>query len=291
MKKCVFLSMDSFDGFVVSDHFLFEPMKQKGWDVQEISWRAKDVNWSDYDVVVVRSTWDYMKDKEAFLKVLEEIDQSDAHLENSLDILGWNIEKTYLKEVEERGVACIPTLWCERFDIAQEDTFFDRLGVDEIVIKPILSAGARDTFRIKVGEFSGVVSALQDAFSDRAFMVQPFLKEIIDPGEFSLFYFGGEHSHTIQKKPKENDYRVQEEHGGILSKVDPDVDMLAVAEKALALMDEMPLYARVDLVPYDGAYRLMELELIEPSLYFDQDEEAAPRFADVFDRWMRSKLA
>ncbi len=225
-----------------------------------------------------------MKDKEAFLKVLEEIEASKTRLDNGLDIVKWNIEKTYLKEMEEKGVPCIPTLWRDRFDV--EDNFFKALGVDEIVIKPILSAGAQDTFRIKADGFKEVVPSLQKIFSDRAFMVQPFLKEIIDPGEFSLFYFGGEFSHVIQKKPMENDYRVQEEHGGILTKVEPEPEMLTAAEKALQVIGKTLLYARVDLIFYQGQYRLMELELIEPSLYFDMDETAAPRFAEVFDRWM-----
>ncbi len=284
MKQCVFLTMDSLEGYCCYDNLLHKPMNQLGWNVEEISWRAVGVNWDAYDVVLIRSPWDYMFDPDKFISVLEKIDQSKAHLENSLNIAKWNIEKTYLRDMEERGMQCIPTLWRDSFDIDDARGFFKALGVDEIIIKPVLSAGAKNTYRLTIKEFEEHLPVLQSDFSSRAFMVQPFLSSIIDPGEYSLFYFGGEYSHAIQKKPKENDFRVQEEHGGILSKIKPDAELLASAEKALSLIGEMPFYARIDLVPYNGKPALMELELIEPSLYFNLDDEAPMRFAKALDR-------
>lgn len=288
MKTCVFLTMDSLDDYCCYDHLLYAPMNELGWNVEEISWRAEGVDWGQYDVVLIRSPWDYMFDPDGFIKVLEDIDKSGAHLENSLNIAKWNIEKTYLKDMEKKGVPCIPTLWRDRFDAEDGRSFFDALGVDEIIIKPVLSAGAKNTYRLHVSVFEEKTEVLQSDFSSRAFMVQPFLESIIDPGEYSLFYFGGEYSHAIQKKPKENDFRVQEEHGGILSKIDPDAGLLDSASQALGFLDEVPLYARIDLVPYKDKSVLIEMELIEPSLYFNLDEDAPMRFARAFDMRMRA---
>ncbi len=289
MKKCAFLTMDSLDGFCCYDHLLHEPMKESGWDVEEISWCSNGVSWDAYEVVLIRSPWDYMEAPKQFLKVLEEIDGSKARLENSLNIVKWNIEKTYLRDLEQRGVPSIPTLWNDRFVEAEARSFFDQLNVGEIIIKPTLGAGAQNTYRLGVEKFEDSLSILRSDYVDRAFMVQPFISEIIDPGEFSLFYFAGELSHAIQKKPKAGDFRVQEEHGGVLSKIEPDADMLSCASCALELIGEMPLYARVDLVPYRGQLVLMEIELIEPSLYFNLDAEAPGRFVKAFDRWMSEK--
>ncbi len=112
-------------------------------------------------------------------------------------------------------------------------------------------------------------------------MAQPFLPAVTSEGEFSLFYFGGEHSHTILKTPMAGDFRVQEEHGGFIRAVETEPALRDAADAALRAIGEMSLYARADFVrKNDGSgFWLMELELIEPSLYFRTDSEAAARFA------------
>ena len=118
-------------------------------------------------------------------------------------------------------------------------------------------------------------------------MVQPFMPNIVSEGEFSLFYFGGEYSHTILKTPKPKDFRVQEEHGGIIKAVQPTDKLLKAGQKVFEFIAPKPLYARIDFVR-DAAddFALMELELIEPALYFRMDEESPKRFAKIFDGWM-----
>ncbi|MCJ7552867.1 MAG: hypothetical protein MUO34_03185, partial [Ignavibacteriaceae bacterium] len=129
---------------------------------------------------------------------------------------------------------------------------------------------------------------LQSIFENRDYMVQPFMKNIIDEGEYSLFYFGGKYSHAISKTPKESDFRVQEEHGGIIKLVKPSTEQLLHAENSLNKINPLPLYARIDLVRTpDDQFALMELELIEPSLYFNMDIESPKRFAEIFNQWMK----
>ena len=122
---------------------------------------------------------------------------------------------------------------------------------------------------------------IETYYADTPFMMQPFVPSIVTEGEFSLTFFNGEFSHAILKTPKAHDFRVQEEHGGILQCVHPEPDLQGVGDMVMRALGDMPLYARADFVraPQGQGFWLMELELIEPSLYFRLDEQAPHRFA------------
>ncbi len=288
MKKCAFLSMDSLEDFDCYDHLLFEPLAERGWSVEEISWRNKQVNWGQFEAVVVRSPWDYQKDPEAFFDVLQKIDESSARLENKLDLIKWNIDKTYLRDLEHKGIEIVPSIWEETFSLNRYQEFFDELKAEEIIIKPTVSAGADDTFRIQQKDSERYTHQLTDLFHQRPFIVQPFMPNIIEEGEFSLFYFGDRYSHTILKTPEQDDFRVQEEHGGRLKKVTPETALQTLGKQILDQIEPEPLYTRIDFVrTAKNTFALMELELIEPSLYFNMDPESPGRFAEVFDDWMK----
>lgn len=281
-RRCCFLSMDSLEGYVSDDELAIEPLAELGWAVDTISWRTQAVNWSDYDVVVIRTTWDYQRYPDAFLQTLEHISGSSAHLENSIDIVKWNLSKEYLRELAERGVPVVPTLWDQSYDESSFDGWLDDLNADELIVKPVVSATAERTYRLRKYD-----EALEEDFSGRGFMVQPFMPSVVSEGEYSLFYFNGEFSHAIVKRPQTGDFRVQEEHGGIITAIAPDDYLLQAGHKAVMHIDPTPLYARVDLIRGpDGRLLLMELELIEPALYFRMDDEAPSRFANALDERM-----
>jgi len=290
MPRCAFLTMDSLDEFEVYDDLLIKPLSQLGWSVDMVSWRNRQVDWNTFESVIIRSPWDYQQDAQLFMQVLEEIDQSSARLENPLDLVKWNIDKTYLRELEQEGILIVPTLWGRRLEAEQLDKAFEQLDTRELVIKPTVSANADDTFRVKQEVKLQTKREMLRTFYDRAYMIQPFMKSIVTEGEFSLFYFGGEYSHTILKTPGKGDFRVQEEHGGILASVEPETKLLKRAQQTMARLQPEPLYARADYVrTEDDDFALMELELIEPSLYFNMDPESPRRFARIFDRWMKEK--
>jgi len=290
MPRCAFLTMDSLDEFEVYDDLLIKPLSQLGWSVDMVSWRNRQVDWNTFEAVIIRSPWDYQQDAQLFMQVLEEIDQSSARLENPLDLVKWNIDKTYLRELEQEGILIVPTLWGRRLEAEQLDKAFEQLDTRELVLKPTVSANADDTFRVKQEVKLRIKKEMLRTFYDRAYMIQPFMKSIVTEGEFSLFYFGGEYSHTILKTPAKGDFRVQEEHGGILASVEPETKLLKRAQQTMARLQPEPLYARADYVrTEDDDFALMELELIEPSLYFNMDPESPRRFARIFDRWMKEK--
>ena len=297
MKHCAILTMDNLSDFECYDNLLDEPLKQLGWQTQLVSWRSQKVNWQQFDAVIIRSPWDYQDDASAFISVLETIDNSNALLLNSLATVRWNIDKVYLQSLTEHGVTIVPTLWSENFIGEKLTGYFAHFDCQQLVIKPRISANADNTFWLKKATAEQSITELETVFSQDNFMVQPFIESVISEGEFSLFYFNGEYSHAILKTPKADDFRVQEEHGGRLQKIIPEQVLLAQAEHALAviakLTGEMPLYARLDFVRVSDdeacePFALMEAELIEPSLYFNMDNQAAQRFANAFVKRMNT---
>src|SRR5262249_46918074 len=151
----------------------------------------------------------------AFLRVLEEIERSGAPLFNPLDLVRWNIHKTYLRDLAERGVPIVPTIFGERLDAAELAALIAEIGGDEVVIKPVIGLNAHGVFRIDALGAQKPPLELSFHYGEQAFMAQPFLSQVVNEGEFSLFYFNGKLSHTILKTPKADDFRVQEEHGGV----------------------------------------------------------------------------
>ncbi|MDP7593622.1 MAG: hypothetical protein QF552_13185 [Litorilituus sp.] len=295
MKSCAILTMDNLSDFECYDNLLIPPLAELGWQTELISWRANNINWQCYDAVIIRSPWDYQDDASAFISVLEQIEQSSAVLLNSLTTVKWNIDKVYLKSLAQRHVNIVSTLWCSKFRAEKLNTFFKHFNCQQLVIKPRISANADNTFWLHQNTAENVTEQLLSVFGESEFMVQPFIESVISEGEFSLFYFNGSYSHAILKTPKENDFRVQEEHGGRLKSIEPEADLLSQAQETLLAVGqqvgEMPLYARLDFVravslDKSQQFALMEAELIEPSLYFNMDDKAAQRFAKAFNERM-----
>ncbi|GAC15495.1 ATP-grasp domain-containing protein [Aliiglaciecola lipolytica] len=282
MRKLAILSTDDLEDFFVYDHLAYEPLLKLGWQADEVSWHADNIDWNDYEVVVIRSTWDYQSKADEFVEVLEKIHSSTAKLENSLALVKWNINKDYLRDLNDKGVGIVPTKWCYTFDFEEIKGAFEYFGCREIVIKPLVSANADYTYRLTLDAVLAEEQGLSEVFSTRGYMIQPFIKSVVNEGEYSLFYFNGKFSHCIVKVPKHNDFRVQEEHGGQLRSVEAEEPLLETANEVVAALPELPLYARIDLVKYKDRYVTMEVELIEPSLYFNMDASSAERFAQEF---------
>jgi glutathione synthase/RimK-type ligase-like ATP-grasp enzyme len=278
MKRCCFLSMDDMAGYVSDDELAIEPLTSLGWHVETVSWRETGVDWGRFDLVVIRTTWDYQKYPDEFIATLERIDTA-TRLENSLDVVRWNLDKRYLRELDSQGVRIVPTIWDGVYDKSSFDQWLAELETDEVIIKPTVSATAQNTFRLT--HFDEELTAI---FEQRPFIVQPFLRTVIDEGEYSLFFFKSELSHTILKSPKLGDFRVQEEHGGLITETQPSEKLLDAAQRVIRAIDQGLLYARVDLVrDHDDEFALMELELIEPALYLRMNADAPQRFAVAID--------
>ena len=280
-RRLAFLTMDSLDAFVTYDALAVPPLEALGWSVDDVPWRA-DVDWACYAAVVIRSPWDYQDAPGDFLRALERISAA-TRLENGLDVVRWNLDKRYLRDLEARGVPIVPTRWLDAVDPDGLAGLFDEVGADEVVVKPTVSANADGTFRLRPGDDPRPAA---EALAGRAVLAQPFVPSVVEEGEYSVFAFGGDVSHTILKTPADGDFRVQEEHGGRIRGVEPDAGLRAAADAALAAVEAEVgslLYARADLVRWDGGWAVMEMELIEPSLYFPYGAGSAERFAAALD--------
>ncbi|QHJ11936.1 Cycloserine biosynthesis protein DcsG [Paraglaciecola mesophila] len=282
MKRCAFLSTDNLEGYFVYDELLYAPLKQVGWHVDAVSWHDSNIDWNSFDVVVVRSTWDYQQHAREFMQCLRRIEDSRAVLANSLRLLTWNISKEYLKDIASQGISIVPTIWLDAFDLAQVSAGFEHFSCEKLVLKPCVSANADDTYLLDREQLLNQAKNLKVVFDDRAFMVQPFIEAVVTQGEYSLFYFNGHFSHAILKQPEQGDFRVQEEHGGRLQAVEPDEEMLTQARHTMASLPDDALYVRIDLLRYKKEYVVIEIELIEPSLYFNMDERSPANFVEAF---------
>ena len=286
MKSLAFLSMADLAGYVIDDELAVAPLAALGYAVESVPWR-EPTDWDRFAAVVVRTPWDYPESPLAFVEVLEAIENSSAQLANPLPLIRWNLNKTYLRDLERRGVTIVPTAWSERYDRAALMACFDRFSTHELVVKPVVGANAEGTFRIAPNMSDDDLAPIQRRFAQRPYMTQPLIRSVLDVGEFSLFFLGGEFSHAILKKPASGDFRVQEEHGGEITAHTPEPRLRAYADQLLATVEPAPLYARADVVrAEDGAYLLMELEVIEPSLYLRMDPQAPERFAKAIATWL-----
>ncbi|WP_421861207.1 ATP-grasp domain-containing protein [Oceanicaulis sp.] len=243
---------------------------------------------SVYDGFMVGTVWDYPPKLQLFLDTLDRLHEI-APVYNSPTLVRWNIEKTYLKALDEAGAPSIPTLWADKADADAVQAGFDRFGGDKIVVKPLVGGGAWRQALIKKGE----ALPAADDLPLGACLIQPFLPGVPEEGEYSMIFFGGRFSHALNKRPKSGDYRVQSLYGASEMLWEPSDADLALAREVLSAARKITgedefLYARVDMVRgQDGGLVVMELEIIEPYLYPEQ----GPDMGAVFVEALKEKLA
>jgi glutathione synthase/RimK-type ligase-like ATP-grasp enzyme len=277
--QCAFLVRDA---IVPDDALAAGRLRALGWEVVAVPWRQPAVDWRAFDLVVIRSTWDYHLAPDAYLAVLATV-AGQTRLANPFDMVSWNSRKTYLKDLAARGVPIVPTVYRDRGVDADVAGLFRDLKTDALILKPVVGASASGTRLLRCGDRTSPASSL----NDEQHLIQPLVRSVLTEGEYSVFFFGGRYSHTVLKTPGRGDFRVQEEHGGRTVPAPPDLRLLEAAERAMEALESRPLYARVDLVraPDGEAFWLMELELIEPVLYLGMDIGAPERLACAIVEW------
>lgn len=250
-------------------------LRAAGCMVEPIVWtEAGDV--SGYDVVMPLVAWGYHLQYERWLELLARAEEERWPMVNPPALLRWNSDKEYLAELADRGVSTVPTLAVEACSDADIEEARRRFASDWLVIKPPVSAGASGTHRL------GPNDDLPPECVRKAMIIQPLIEEISRTGEYSLMMFDGEYSHTVVKRPRTGDFRVQPHLGGVTlpSSAPPGAERLA--RQALAAAPAHATYARVDIIPDDeGTLRIMELELIEPALFLDHSQDGGRSFTNA----------
>lgn len=265
------------------DILLFDELRRRGHAIDPLIWGDTLPTRGSLDMVLQRSPWDYMRDQRAYLDWIQAIVQAGIPVENSYEITAWNIDKHYLRDMKERGVCTVPTIYHEPSSTALLREVMEKQGWSEMVIKPAVSAAARDTFRLNQQEAEAFQSRFDSLQQGRVFMLQPFVQEVLTEGEWSLVFVEGEYTHAVRKRAKEGDYRVQDDHGGAVFFDSPSEALVAQAQRAVTAIPESLLYARVDGIEVNGEFWLVELELIEPELFLRAEPNAVRKMADAIE--------
>lgn len=250
----------------------------RGINFDVVYWDEMDLASRGYDLAIIRTCWDYTERADQFVDALITHERHGLRVLNSSEVVRWNSRKTYLKEL---GPSAIETVWADKADEATIERAFDTLG-DEIVVKPQVGAGSVSTVRLKRGAWS---AADLSAGPPGAAMIQPFLRAIATEGERSLFWFGGQFSHAIRKVPASGDWLANVPGKTDFRAEAAPTAAMAAAEAARARAPKDLLYVRIDLVKAnDGSWRVIEIEAIEPYLFFDFAPEGAGFFVDAIAR-------
>lgn len=248
-------------------------LRASGVSTDVVSWDEKR-DWTAYRLVVIRSPWDYFDRVAQFCEWAAGVDRATT-LVNPADVVRWNSHKGYLVELHAHGVPTVPTRLIPAPSVDVDEQLAE-CPWDEVVVKPAVDGGARAAIRARrdSGEARAHVERLARSGD---VIVQPFVPGIA-AGERSLVFLGGALSHAVRKVPAAGDYRVQRLHGGTESEHHPDSVELRVALSAMQLAPGRLTYARVDLVDWEGVPSLIELEVIEPDLFFRGSSERLDRF-------------
>lgn len=280
MKKIAILICEKYDQFPASsdNNILFSELKKIKLEYDLVIWDRPHINWEQYSFVLIRATWDYSYGKRnKLLETLDSIANKGIPIFNSPHLVRWNSTKRYLLDLQQKGVNIIKTLIVTPDNFVGLNTFIEQNSSAEYILKPLISGGARNTYRVARKDIS---STLKFHFQkNEDVIIQPFMSTIAN-GEWSLIYFQNNYSHAVLSKPADGDFRVQIKHGGKVRAAQPTEAMLQESKKILSLLkQDIPLYARIDFICEDDRLYLMELELIEPILFFSWSPSAATRFA------------
>ncbi|WP_338446308.1 hypothetical protein V5F89_00450 [Pelagerythrobacter marensis] len=248
----------------------------RGMDLVEIDWRAPVDRFAPFDAVLIGTSWDYQDRADAFLARLEDLEARGVKVHNPPAAVRWNLDKWYLRELEEAGATIVPTIWEDNPGRAEVAAAMDAFATDRVVVKRRIGAGGE-------GQHSFTRETLPDSgwTMGRAAMIQPFLPAILEEGEFTFVFVEGAFSHAVNKRAAKGEYRIQSLFGGTEALYFPGAEDLARAAEVLAALpfDDL-LYTRIDMVRLpSGELAVMEAELIEPYLYPEQGPELGERLA------------
>ncbi len=244
-------------------------------------WNDTNFNWSSTKSAIFRSTWDYFDQFSNFRNWLELV-KKQCYLINPYGQINWNLDKHYLLDLQKLDLPIVESIFVSKKRQLDLVTISKSKNWKDIVIKPTISGAARHTYHLKNDEIKKFQDKWISLTNNEDFMVQEFQKNILSSGEIAVMLFGGEYSHSVLKKAKKGDFRVQDDFGGSVEKINPSLEIIELAEKTVKSLKTLPLYARVDII-FDNVNNpvISELELIEPELWFRFKEESAYKLAEI----------
>ena len=294
LNAAKFINPDKDDWYVQQireeDKLVQDELEKLGLSVKRVAWDDKDFDWSGVRLVVIRAAWDYFERYEEFLLWLEETEKKTQIL-NSPGLVRWNLDKHYIGDLQGAGINTTPTIFIEQGDKIKLSSLFNIVSYDDAILKPAIGGGAYHTYRINPENCKDLEDTFQELIADNAMLLQPFQKNILKDGEASHMLFDGKYTHSVIKKAKEGDFRVQDDWGGTVKSYNASAEEVAFAEDVINKMNPKPAYARVDVVKDNsGKLSVVELELVEPELWFRVHPPAAKEFAAVIEQNLKVLL-
>jgi len=292
-SRVALITYSGVPAITTDDRLLRDALVARGAEVDARPWDTR-ADWSSYHRLVLRSCWNFHHRPQEFLLWVDEVkERHDGSLRNAPALVRWSVDKRYLQDLDANGVAIVPTIWVKagEGEVPNLDALIAAQGwTGGAVVKPAISATAHETWRVAADDGGSHQTRFEAllAKSSSGVMVQPFLPEIQEDGEWSLIFLGGDFSHAVVKRPADGDFRVQHDFGGTVERREPTDSLirearavLQAAARATSTRVEEILYARVDGIVRNAGLLLMELEVIEPVLFFSHAPGAAARMAEL----------
>lgn len=269
------------DQVLLEDKLVQKALEAKGLRVIRKDWACKNFDWTNVRYALFRTTWDYFDRYDDFFAWFKQTQKTLTFI-NSPEIIYWNLDKHYLRDLNRKGVNIPKTVFIEKGETISLEQLFVNQGWNRSILKPAIGGAARETYLIESSNSHSHETKFQDLISSEAMLFQEFQKNIQERGEMSLMMIDGNYTHAVLKKAKSGDFRVQDDFGGSVDVYTPTAEEISFAKKAIASCPEKPVYARVDIF-YDNHENLAlgELELIEPELWFRNCPKAAEQLAEV----------
>ncbi len=269
----------------IDDQLLMAALQEHGVEAESIDWRVNNVDWTAYDAVMVYSVWDYYEDRPQFINLLKKIESLNIPLYNPSFIIEWNSHKTYLQDLEKMGLKTLESVYISGQELSKLESIMEEKGWDDCVIKPQVSTSAHHTFRLNRSNLSTIQNNLEKFNED--WILQPFAPEIVLEGEWSFVFFDKEYLHCTLKKPAPGHFLVQT---GKKILIQPPEWMIQEAQRIVDTLNLPALQTRVDLIRRGDEIIIMEIEMVEPSLYLRFFSGSEKRVAEKISQKLHSKI-
>jgi hypothetical protein len=288
MTNIAFITYNQLPALTPDDQLAVAELGKRGITVTPAVWDSDEVDWKTFDALVIRSVWDYWTRYEAFQSWLGVIENLHIPLWNPLDVIRWNSDKTYMRDLASQGVPMVPSVIVPKNTARSLESVVKDHGWAKAIVKPTIAGNGHETWMTDPKLARDDQSAFEALLKKSDVMVQPFIPEVPQKGEWSMLFFGKDYSHAVLKMPRVGDFRVQERYGGTWQPQQPPTHLVEQAAGICRLVSSPLLYARVDGVEVDGKLVLMELELFEPALFLGTDPLAPARFADALEAVLKT---
>lgn len=287
-KKIAFVTSSVKPGFAVNDLHAVASLESSGAAVYPLPWDDESVEWKAFDLVVLRSCWNYQLYPEKFQRWIDRLEREKVKLANPSKTTRWNVHKGYLNELCQRGIDTPETFLVPKGTSCNLLSLLTTKQWDKVVVKPAISANALNTFVCPVSDAGQQQDKFDALVAHSDLLIQKFIPEVQEQGEWSVIFFDKEFSHAVIKRPASKDFRVQHDFGGTATPAEPPPFVIQQAKKIIELIDEPLLFARVDGVVSENKFILMELELIEPILFLDKENGSAEAFTQAMTNYIKN---